>query len=89
MKRCITFLVGIVALTPASLVADTRAEQDRLQNAGKVMQEVLRIPDGIPQDLLGRKITTSAIIRESSVEAAEAGRNLTVTLQKASPQLKP
>jgi SH3 domain-containing YSC84-like protein 1 len=231
MKRCITFLVGIIALTPASLVADTRAEQDRLQNAGKVMQEVLRIPDDIPQDLLnkarcvvvmpsvlkaafvvggsygrgamvcrtgkdftgpwgapamyaleggniglqiggeatdfvllvindrgvdsllhtkvklgadvsvaagpkgrtasadtdaymrseilaysrargvfagislegstlrpdndrnrdlyGRKITTSAIIRESSAEAPEAGRNLTVTLQKASPQLKP
>jgi lipid-binding SYLF domain-containing protein len=41
------------------------------------------------RDLYGRKITTSAIIRESSVEVPEAGRNLTVTLQKASPQLKP
>ena len=231
MKWCTVFLTGIVALTPASLMSDTRAEQDRLQNAGKVMQEVLHIPDDIPQDLLnkarcvvvmpsvlkaafvvggsygrgamicrtgkdfsgpwgapamyaleggniglqiggeatdfvllvindrgvdsllhtkvklgadvsvaagpkgrtasadtdaymrseilaysrargvfagislegstlrpdndgnrdlyGRKVTTSAIIRESSVEAPESGRNLTATLQKASPQLKP
>src|SRR5882757_8159967 len=31
---------------------DAKTEEDRLQNAGKVMQEILNVPDNIPQDLL-------------------------------------
>jgi len=32
----------------------SKAERDRLQNAGKVMQEILNIPDDIPQDLIDK-----------------------------------
>jgi lipid-binding SYLF domain-containing protein len=81
MKRCITFFVGIVALTPASLVADTRAEQDRLQNAGKVMQEVLRIPDDIPQDLLNKArcvVVMPSVLKAAVVVGGSYGRGAMV-----------
>jgi SH3 domain-containing YSC84-like protein 1 len=81
MKRCITFLVGIVALTPPSLVADTRAEQDRLQNAGKVMQEVLRIPDDIPQDLLNKArcvVVMPSVLKAAFVVGGSYGRGAMV-----------
>jgi lipid-binding SYLF domain-containing protein len=39
-------------LGSATLSAVNSKEQDRLENAGVVMQEILDIPDNIPQDLL-------------------------------------
>jgi lipid-binding SYLF domain-containing protein len=41
------------------------------------------------RDLYGREISAAEIIRESSVQAPEAGQNLNAALQKASPELKP
>jgi SH3 domain-containing YSC84-like protein 1 len=81
MKRCIMFLAGIVALTPASLVGDTRAEQDRLQNAGKVMQEVLHIPDDIPQDLLNKArcvVVMPSVLKAVFVVGGSYGRGAMV-----------
>src|SRR6202795_1645217 len=52
MKR---FLVGAVCLTLVAGVVYARKlnkEQDRLENCGVVMQEVLNIPDNIPTELL-------------------------------------
>ena len=52
MKR---YLVGAVCLTLVAGVVYARKlnkEQDRLENCGVVMQEVLNIPDNIPTDLL-------------------------------------
>jgi lipid-binding SYLF domain-containing protein len=47
-------------------------------------------PDGEGnRDLYGREISAAEIIRESSVQAPEAGQNLNAVLQKASPELKP
>src|SRR6266404_5584203 len=56
-KCCIVLLAGTLALGPLSSAknpAEAKTEQDRLQNAGKVMQEILNIPDDIPQDLLDK-----------------------------------
>src|SRR5678815_2563952 len=36
----------------AVLVAENNKEQDRLENCGVVMQEILDVPDNIPQELL-------------------------------------
>jgi hypothetical protein len=41
--------VAFVLVRPA-LAQDK--EQDRVENAGKVMQEILNIPDGIPKSVL-------------------------------------
>ena len=45
MKRWVMLVAGLLALAPISLagsLGNTNAEQDRLQNAGTVMQEILQ-----------------------------------------------
>ena len=58
MNRMAVILAGALMLAPLSLArpADEGAkdENNRLQNAGTVMQEILDIPDDIPQDLLDK-----------------------------------
>ena len=51
-KFLVPLLLMILAL-PVFLSAQQK-ERERLENAGKVMQEILNIPDGIPKDLLDR-----------------------------------
>lgn len=52
MKRA---LVGLgLALTLALPVFSQDKETDRVENAGKVMQEILKAPDGIPQSVLDK-----------------------------------
>lgn len=45
-------LTFCVVFASAALYAANNKEQDRLENCGVVMQEILDIPDNIPQDLL-------------------------------------
>jgi SH3 domain-containing YSC84-like protein 1 len=84
MKRCVMLLgvfAGILALIPVSLVADTRSEQDRLQNAGKVMKEVLDIPDDIPRDLLGKArcvVVMPSVLKAAFVVGGSYGRGTMV-----------
>jgi SH3 domain-containing YSC84-like protein 1 len=52
MKR-ILLLLAMLALTAATSSAQKK-EQERVQNAGKVMKEILDIPDDIPQSLLDK-----------------------------------
>jgi len=47
---CLSLLVALISL-PA--FGQTK-EQDRVANAGKVMQEIVNIPDDIPQDVLDK-----------------------------------
>ena len=47
----------LLALTAAPMLAarpDNEKETDRLENAGTVMDEIMNIPDNIPQDLLDK-----------------------------------
>jgi lipid-binding SYLF domain-containing protein len=39
-------------LTAAS--ADNKKETERVENAGKVMKEILNVPDNIPQSLIDK-----------------------------------
>lgn len=52
MKR-ILFPLALLALTAATSSAQKK-EQQRVQNAGTVMKEILDIPDDIPQSLLNK-----------------------------------
>lgn len=49
-------LIGLPALfAPKSAHADDKSkDEDRLQNSGEVMKEILNIPDNIPQSLLDK-----------------------------------
>ncbi len=52
------FMFGmLLALTAAPMLAarpDNDKESDRLENAGMVMEEIMNIPDNVPQDLLDK-----------------------------------
>src|SRR5437016_13489321 len=54
MNKAFSAFLAIVlsALPLASLAANK--ETDRLENCGAVLDEILRIPDNIPQDLLDK-----------------------------------
>jgi len=82
MKRYIVFFAVIFALIlPVSLVANVHTEQDRLQNAAKVMQEVLDIPDDIPQDLLNKArcvVVMPSVLKAAFVVGGSYGRGAMV-----------
>jgi SH3 domain-containing YSC84-like protein 1 len=52
MKRLLCGLSLVVALALPALAQDK--EQDRVENAGKVMHEILAAPDSIPQSVLDK-----------------------------------
>jgi SH3 domain-containing YSC84-like protein 1 len=51
-KVCIC-IVGVLFLA-ASAFADAKKQQERLENSGKVIKEILDVPDNVPQDLLDK-----------------------------------
>lgn len=68
MFAVITGLLLLGACTWAKSPADAKSEEDRLQNAGKVMQEILNVPDNIPQDLLDK--ARCVVVMPSVLKAA-------------------
>src|ERR1700741_166116 len=51
-KTCVG-LIGFLFLA-AYTFADAKKEQDRVENSGKVIKEILNVPDNVPQDLLDK-----------------------------------
>ncbi len=80
----VLFEAGLLALAPVLFgknPAEARAEQDRLQNAGKVMQEILDVPDNIPQDLLDSArcvVVMPSILKAAFVVGGSYGRGTMV-----------
>ena len=71
MKRSILVVLGILTLASLTFANEEdrqKREQDRLQNADLVMQEILKIPDNIPQDLLDK--ARCVIVMPSVLKAA-------------------
>jgi lipid-binding SYLF domain-containing protein len=52
MKNIFSLLVVTMSLAPSAYAQGK--EIDRIKNAGKVMTEILNVPDNIPQDLLDK-----------------------------------
>src|SRR3989475_798345 len=72
-------LVG--ACTFAKNPSDAKNEEDRLQNAGKVMQEILNVPDDIPQDLLDKArcvVVMPSVLKAAFVVGGSYGRGTMV-----------
>jgi SH3 domain-containing YSC84-like protein 1 len=86
MKRSILALLGIVMLASLTFTfADDedrqKREQDRLQNADLVMQEILKVPDNIPKDLLDRArcvIVMPSVLKGAFVIGGSYGRGAMV-----------
>jgi len=84
-KYCIVLLqAGLLALAPvvsAKNQGEARAEQDRLQNAGKVMQEIFNVPDNIPQDLIDKArcvVVMPSVLKAAFVVGGSYGRGTMV-----------
>lgn len=74
MKKLLSvFLASILAVvpvlvTPSSAGANQTKEQNRLEDAGEAMKEILNIPDDIPQDLIDKSVCV--IVLPSVLKAA-------------------
>ncbi len=87
MKRGIVALAGILALATASYAKDpnnnTNAKDEvaRLQNSGRVMQEILNVPDDIPRDLLDKArcvVVMPSVLKAAFVVGGSYGRGTMV-----------
>src|SRR6266853_446796 len=52
-KKVFIILVGFLFLA-ASAFADAKKQEERVENSGKVIKEILNVPDNVPQDLLDK-----------------------------------
>ena len=83
--RCwITIVAGMLALgqfSSAKESSEAKAEHDRLQNAGKVMQEILNVPDDIPRDLINKArcvVVMPSVLKVAFVVGGSYGRGTMV-----------
>src|SRR6516164_1449865 len=67
MKKLLPFVLALALLAP-SLVADDKTVNSRLESCGLVVQEIMDIPDDIPQDLIDK--ADCVIVYPSVVKAA-------------------
>jgi lipid-binding SYLF domain-containing protein len=71
MKRWKAVLMGALLIAPTAFArgdANAKDETKRLENAGTVMDEILNVPDDIPQDLLNK--ARCVVVMPSVVKAA-------------------
>jgi len=54
VKRVITLICALMVFPLSLFAVDNEKEEDRVQEAGQVLKEILDIPDDIPTDLLDR-----------------------------------
>ncbi len=79
-KCWLVIVAGLLALGPFSSAknpSEAKAEQNRLQNAGKVMQEILNVPDDIPQDLIDKArcvVVMPSVLKAAFVVGGSYGR---------------
>jgi SH3 domain-containing YSC84-like protein 1 len=79
MYRNLTF--GVCILFAASSLFAANKEQERLENSGSVMQEVMGIPDNIPQELLEKAeciIVFPSVLKAAFVVGGSYGRGAMV-----------
>ena len=81
LTKCrIALVAGLFAFGPLASAKDasaTRTERDRLQNAGKVMQEILNVPDDIPRDLIDKArcvVVMPSVLKAAFVVGGSYGR---------------
>ncbi|MGC1620591.1 MAG: lipid-binding SYLF domain-containing protein [Candidatus Acidiferrum sp.] len=86
MTRMVAILAGALMLAPLSFAwsagdENAKDENNRLQNAGTVIQEILDIPDDIPQDLLDKArcvVVMPSVLKAAFVVGGSYGRGTMV-----------
>jgi lipid-binding SYLF domain-containing protein len=54
MRKIVSMFMALALIALPALAADDVKETDRLENAGTVLEEILNVPDNIPQDLIDK-----------------------------------
>jgi lipid-binding SYLF domain-containing protein len=70
-------LLALIAGPKLAAAADNDKETDRLENAGMVMEEIMNIPDDIPQDLLDKAecvIVFPSVLKAAFIVGGSYGR---------------
>src|SRR6516162_8462486 len=67
MRKLIPIVLSLCLSAP-SLLAEDKREKERLESCGTVIQEIMDIPDNIPQDLIDK--ADCVIVYPSVVKAA-------------------
>lgn len=74
----LTALIAIPTLNPAPARAEDKAKaEERLQNSGQVMKEIMNVPDHIPQRLLDRAdcvIVIPSVLKAAFIVGGSYGR---------------
>ena len=84
MRRSLLFIAGLLMLTASSWAKSpdkTKDQEARLQDAGKVMHEILAVPDNIPQDLLDKArcvIVMPSVLKAAFIVGGSYGRGTMV-----------
>jgi len=86
MKNLFRVLLAILLISTAASAADKEdkdkgKQEERLQNAGAVMGEILNIPDNIPQDLLDKArcvVVIPSVLKAAFVVGGTYGRGTMV-----------
>ena len=82
MKKLITYLISTLLLalpilSGSAWAADQEKDQDRLQNSGMVLKEILDVPDDIPQDLLDKAdcvVVFPSVLKAAFIVGGSYGR---------------
>jgi SH3 domain-containing YSC84-like protein 1 len=85
MNRMAAIFAGALMLAPLSFARnaadDVKDENNRLENAGTVIQEILDVPDNIPQDLLNKArcvVVLPSVLKAAFVVGGSYGRGAMV-----------
>src|SRR6202041_180448 len=82
MKKPITYLMSMLLvvlplLSSSASAADQEKDEDRLQNSGTVLKEILDVPDDIPQDLLDKAdcvVVFPSVLKAAFIVGGSYGR---------------
>jgi SH3 domain-containing YSC84-like protein 1 len=72
---------GLLAFSSLTFAKTAKDEHDRLENSGKVMHEILNVPDDIPQDLLDKArcvVVMPSVLKAAFVVGGSYGRGTMV-----------
>ena len=86
MKLSKYLAAALLLIAPATFAApasdkDDKDEAKRLENAGTVIDEILNVPDNIPQDLLGKArcvVVLPSVVKAAFIVGGSYGRGVMV-----------
>jgi len=77
LSLCLAAALAALPLAPRLRADDKSKDEDRLQNAGQVMKEILNVPDDIPQNLLDKAdcvVVLPSVLKAAFIVGGSYGR---------------